>query len=55
MTDEYRNICRYKQAMLMAKSMLNNGIISKDDYLKIDEIIAKKYGINLCSIYRQIA
>ncbi len=34
--------------------MLKKGIISREEYRKIDEIIAKKYGISLCSIFRNI-
>lgn len=42
----------YLSAMLQAKRMLSEGIISPDDYFAIDTIIAEKYGISSCSIYR---
>lgn len=46
------NITGYHTAMTLAKSMLEKGIISAKDYAHIDTIIAKKYGVNSCSIYR---
>ena len=55
MSNEYKKRCKYKQSMMMAKSMLSKDIISSADYAKIDKILAKKYGIDLCSIYRQNA
>lgn len=42
----------YLSAMLQAKRMLSDGIIYTDDYFAIDTIIAEKYGISSCSIYR---
>jgi len=33
--------------------MLAAGIIAPEEYAKIDTIIAKKYGISSCSIYRE--
>lgn len=53
--DYYKQLCAYKLSMQMAKSMLGKGVISQGDYSKIDKIIAKKYGINSCSIYRNKA
>lgn len=56
MKDEYyKNVCAYTQAMAMAKSMLKQRIISAEDYCKIDKIIAGKYGLASCSIYRENA
>lgn len=40
--------------MTHAKSMFENGIISKADYIQIDTILAKKYGVDSCNIYRGI-
>ena len=37
--------------MSLAEAMLTDGIISEKDYVKIDRVIAKKYGLSLCSIY----
>ncbi len=56
MKDEYyKNVCAYKRAMAMAKSMLKQRIISAEEYCKIDKIIAGKYGLDSCSIYRENA
>lgn len=53
--NNYENICAYKRTMLIANNLLIRGIISAEDYCKIDKIIADKYGINSCSIYRENA
>lgn len=53
MDDTYQKICSYKRSMMLAKAMLERDIISREDYAKIDKIIAKKAGITSCSIYRQ--
>lgn len=53
--NNYENICAYKRTMLIANNLLISGIISTEDYRKIDKIIADKYGINSCSIYRKNA
>ncbi|MBE5039799.1 SHOCT domain-containing protein [Ructibacterium gallinarum] len=50
----YARVCEYKQIMLLAKAMLRQGIISAKDYAQIDKIIARKKGINSCSLYREI-
>ena len=44
----------YLASMLQAKRMLAMGILTPEDYAKIDTIIAKKYGIYSCSLYRGI-
>ena len=51
----FENIYAYSLSMRMAKTMLKEGIISEEDYVKIDKIIADKYGINSCSIFRMSA
>ena len=42
----------YQTAMALARSMCSKGIISAKEYAKIDTIIAEKYGISSCSIFR---
>ena len=39
----------------MAKFMLEKGIISNEEYLKIEQKMAEKYRINLTSIYRDLS
>ena len=41
-------------SMLQAKKLMTMGILTSEDYAIIDTIIAEKYGISSCSIYRGI-
>ncbi len=53
MNKEYFDrICGYKSAMAQALLMLSKGILTKSEYLEIDTIMAEKYGLSSCSIYR---
>jgi len=53
MDEGYRaNLEGYLASMLQAKKMLSQGILTSADYIKIDTIIAEKYGISSCSLYR---
>ena len=55
MTDTYRTkLEAYLAAMLQAKRMFSMGILTPEDYTKIDTIMANKYGISSCSLYRGI-
>ena len=55
MDEGYRSkLESYLASMIQAKKMLSQGVISSDDYIKIDTIIAEKYGISSCSLYRGI-
>ena len=55
MTDAYRTkLEAYLASMLQAKRMLSMGILTPEDYTKIDTIMANKYGISSCSLYRGI-
>ena len=49
----YDAVISYKASMKQAKTMLERGLISADDYAKIDTKLAQKYGLNSCSIYVQ--
>lgn len=56
MMQDYRSrLERYLAAMFQAKRMLSLGILTPEDYAKIDTKIAEKYDISSCSIYRQKA
>lgn len=46
-------IANYRASMSLAKEMLENGIISAEEYAKIDTIMAKKYGLSSCTIFRE--
>lgn len=47
----YKALTFYKSSMKQAKTMLELGLISTEDYSKIDTKLAQKYGINSCSIF----
>ena len=47
----YDAVTSYKASMKQAKTMLESGLISADDYAKIDTKLAQKYNLSLCSIY----
>ena len=44
----------YISSMMQAKHMLTAGILTPSDYTKIDTMIAEKYGLSSCNIYRGI-
>ena len=48
MSDYDKRLFAYQMAMALARSMRSKGLISA----KIDTIIANKYGISSCSIFR---
>lgn len=52
MDELYQRLTAYQTTMCLARNMLRQGIISEDDYRKIDTIIAKKHGVFSCSIFR---
>lgn len=53
MDDRYRaNLESYLASMLQARRMLSKGIITPSDFVKIDSVIAEKYGIPSNSLYR---
>lgn len=55
MNSEYRKrLEQYISTMIQAKSLLVSGNISTSDYAKIDTMIAEKYGLSSCNIYRGI-
>lgn len=45
-------LARYRTGTAMFRSMVNNGILSEADYEKSCDILANKYGLSLCSIFR---
>ena len=53
--DEYlEKIIRYRLAMSMARTMLHRGIITQEEYAKIDTIMAKNAGLSLGTIFSDI-
>ncbi len=55
MSEYEKKIISYRLAMSLAKSMLKQGIITAEEYAEIDTIMAKKYGVSSCTIFREIA
>lgn len=55
MMKNQENILRYTLAVSMAESMLEKGIISKEEYGQVELKFCEKYCINLSSIFRKIA
>lgn len=54
MSEEYfAGILGYKSAMAQARLMLSKGIISEDEYAIIDTMMAEKYGLSSCSLFRE--
>ena len=52
-SEEYfASILGYKSAMAQARLMLSKGIISEDEYAIIDTMMAEKYGLSSCSLFR---
>jgi len=47
----YKALTAYKASMKQAKTMLEFGLISAEDYSKINTRIAQKYGVESCSIF----
>ncbi len=45
-------IIHYRTAVSVFRKWLKQGIISKEEFIKIDALIAEKYGLPKCSIYR---
>lgn len=42
----------YQRVMSWVRSLLTKSLIIKAEYAKIDTMIAQKYGISSCSIFR---
>lgn len=55
MTQERKTkLMTYKAVASVLKRWLAEGLISSADYIKIEEIIAVKYSVALCSIWREL-
>ena len=45
-------LLRYRTSTAVFRSMAENGILTEADYQQCCDILAEKYGISLCSIFR---
>lgn len=52
MNDLNERILAYQIAMSLARSMLSRGIITEEEYRKIDTIMTRKYGLSSSTIFR---
>lgn len=43
----------YRRAMAMVKAMLSEGVITSEEYAIIDTMMAEKYGLFSCTIFRR--
>ena len=50
--DLQTRLLRYRTSTTVFRSMVKNGVLTEADYRKSCDILAKKYGISLCSIFR---
>jgi len=50
--DLQARLLRYRTSTTVFRSMVKNGTLTEADYQKCCDILAKKYGISLCSIFR---
>lgn len=46
-------LLRYRSSLSILDSMYKQGVLSAKDYRKSCDILADKYGLSLCSIFRR--
>lgn len=51
-SDCFGKFLRYQTVMSWVRSLLAKSLITKAEYAKIDTMMAEKYGISSCSIFR---
>ena len=51
--DHLKRVCAYLLAMTIADHLLREGIITNEDYQRIEPLILAKHGLNSRSIYRR--
>lgn len=51
-SDCFDKFLRYQTVMSWVRSLLAKSLITKTEYTKIDTMMAKKYGVSSCSIFR---
>jgi len=52
MDEKLEKLFRYQIVMAWVRSLLKQSLISKKEYTRIDTMMAQKYGISSCSIFR---
>ena len=54
-TEKLQRLAAYRCSIALFRNLLSDGIITCAEFRKTERIIAKKCGLSLCSIYREIA
>lgn len=54
MSDYYDRVISYRASMSMFHEMLEQGIISKDDYREISKMLTEKYQLDPSTIFEDI-
>ena len=49
------NLILYRTSLALYRNMMNEGILSEDDYCQIRTILNKKYGLSSDSIFAECA
>ena len=49
----YSRVLGYKSAMAQARVMLSGGLITASEYAIIDTMMAEKYDLSSCSVFRE--
>ena len=49
--EKYHNIMMYKMMIRILEKWVQSGIISEEEYQKMNTMIAEKYGLNSCGVF----
>ena len=49
--EHYHKIITYQTTVSILKSWMRAGLVTPEEFQKINTIIAERYGISLCSIF----
>jgi len=48
----FNSVLKYKTTLVLLDKMVSQGIINRQEHTQIDTMLAEKYCISSCSIYR---
>lgn len=48
------NVIEYKISLAVFRNFLKTGLLTTEEYVKAEQILAEKCGVSLCSIFREI-
>lgn len=49
------NVIEYKISLAVFRNFLKTGLLTSDEFVQTEQLLAEKYGLSLCSIFREIA